>query len=101
MGNPVVAAFGIIHGNSSSSSLSSEEITQKFLAKTGIDRSMALPATMLFISNSPSFLSMGKDGFAHKLVVDLELWVHELDKPHLVNKMDTRFLKDFNIRVSI
>ena len=97
MGDPVIAAFGIIHGNSCSSSLLSEEITQKHLAKAGIDSSMTLLATMLLLSNSNSALSISKNGFAHKLVVDLELRVHELDESHLVHKIDSRFLQDFNI----
>ena len=98
MGDTVVATLGIIHSNSCSSSLLPEEVTKKLLAKASINSSMALPASVLFVSDSLSAFSMGKDGFAYKLVVDLELWVHELNESHLVHKIDTRFLKNLNIR---
>ena len=97
MGDPVIAALGIIHGNSCSPPLLSEEVTKKFLAQTGVDGSVAFPTAMLISRNCPPFLSMGEDALANEFVVDLKLGGHELDQPHLVNKVNTGLLQYLNI----
>ena len=101
MGDPVVATLGIIHGDSCSPPLLSEEVTQKLLAQTGVDGGVAFPTTMLIGRNSAPFLSMGEDSLAYQFVVDLELRRHELDQPHLVNKVDAGLLQDLNVSDSL
>ena len=99
--NSVVAAAGIIHGESQRVVCLVTDIAEKKLVQACVDCTATFATAMLEGGDGVCAFSMGKAHLSKVFVADLKLGTHELDESHFVNKEDIGFLKNLNVSDSL
>ena len=97
MRDSVVAALRVVHGESKGVASLPADVAEWELVEACVDSFVTFVAPVLERGNSAHFFSVCKADPADVLVIDLKLWVKQLDQSHFFNQSDVRFFENLCI----